>query len=263
MTEVLLSCRNLTVTHSASVLSRPAVSSLSIDVHEGQSLAVLGVSGAGKSTLVRVIAGLIPPTSGAIHWKDKVIFGRESQAAAEALNQFRQGLQIVLQDPVSSLNPKMSAQEIVLEGALIHGLLDRGGQEKRAMELMESVGLPIDRLGDLPATFSGGERQRLALARALALEPNLLVLDEPTAALDSVASEALASLLLEMKSAQGLALLLITHDIGLVRRLGDDVAVLDAGCLVEAGPVCEVFSSPQQVATQHLLSAWSPVPPSG
>lgn len=263
MTDVLLSCHDLTVIHRASVHDRPAVSGLSFEVRQGESLSLIGVSGAGKSTLVRALVGLIPPNSGDVRWKGDVVFGGKVAPRPEIMGAFRRGLQVVFQDPVSSLNPKMSAEDIVLEGPLIHGTVTRGTRESTARTLLESVGLPADRTHDRAMQFSGGERQRLAIARALALNPSLLVLDEPTAALDSVAADSLANLLEELRETRGLALLLITHDIGLVKRIDGSVAVLDEGSIVETGDVSELLKAPTHPAAKRLVVAWDAVPPSG
>jgi ABC-type glutathione transport system ATPase component len=248
--------------HPSQIGALPAVNELSIELHEGRNLAIIGMSGAGKSTLARALVGLHRLQSGEIAWRGEVVFGSQKPAPKATMDRFRRDVQIVFQDPVGSLDPKMSVGEIVVEGAVIHKSVPNDHLEATAAALIERVGLDTARLHDRPGAFSGGERQRIAIARALALQPSVLILDEPTAALDSVAADSLCALLRDLRHERSFCLLLITHDIGLASRLADDVAVLHEGSLVELGKVSAVMSAPEHAATKRLLSAWGPVPPS-
>lgn len=263
MTEVILQGRGLTIRHPESVRTEPAIEDFSFSLSEGETLGLVGVSGAGKSTLARALCGLIPLIEGEVLWRGEVVFSATGKVAASTLRRFRRDVQIVFQDPVTSLNPGMTAEDIVTEGALIHGLCTRADRREMACSLFQMLGLPEDRLESLPVSFSGGERQRLSLARALGVKPTLLILDEPTAALDSVASERLAATLKSLRDQRALSLLAVTHDVVFVQRLADRIAVIAAGRLVEEGPAEQVLRSPQHKETRRLMNAWGAVPPSG
>ncbi len=228
-----------------------ALEGVDLSLSEGQTLAVVGESGSGKSTLARCIALLEKPTAGEI-W-----FGGQDVRAAskEELFPVRAQIQIVFQDPAAALNPRFTAAEIIAEPLRIHCRGRPREQRARALELMELVGLSAGWASRKPLEFSGGQRQRLAVARALALEPKLLILDEALSALDPPIQAQIINLLLELQKSRRLSYLYITHDLSAVGCLADEVAVLARGRIVERAPIAELLSHPQQRETQALLAA--------
>lgn len=228
-----------------------AVCGISVDVRPGESLAIVGESGSGKTTLNRTLIRMEEPTSGSITL-DGVDLTRLS---ARALRPFRRRLQMVLQDSTASLNPKLTVDALISEPLAIHG----HASSARVDDLLRLAGLPATMKRRLPAELSGGQRQRVAIARGLAVEPDVLVLDEPVSALDvSVQAEILA-LLRDLRNELGVAYIFVTHDLGVLRHAADRVAVMYLGRLVEVGDVASVLSKPQHPYTQALMSA-VPVP---
>jgi len=236
-----------------------AVSCVDFEIPRGQTLALVGESGSGKSTVARCVTRLERPDSGQI-----LIQGTDiAQLHSRDLVPFRSGIQMVFQDAVTSMNPRFSALEVIQEPLLIHaqgsqrgqGGRNRQNRRARARDLMVEVGLSPDWMNRSILHFSGGQRQRLALARALTLRPQLLVLDEALSGLDLSTQAQIANLLLDLQAAHSLTYLLISHDLALVARLADLIGVMSEGQTVEVGPTQQVISSPNHAATKKLLAS--------
>ena len=228
-----------------------AVDGVSFSLRAGETLGLVGESGCGKSTLADALLRLEEPTGGTVRFDGEDVTAFD----ADRLERFRRAAQLILQDPDSSFDPRMRVGESVVEPLLIHGLGDRARRREIGEDLLERVGLEAADYDRFPHEFSGGQRQRLALARALVVNPRLLVADEPVSALDvSVQSEILA-LLSELQADLGLAVLFVSHDLAVVREVCDRVAVMYLGEIVEVGPTEAVFDSPAHPYTEALLSA--------
>jgi len=228
-----------------------ALRGVSFSICARSTLALVGESGSGKSTLALCIACLERPTSGSIIFRGEEIAARpeEEQRAV------RPKIQLVFQDPTRSLNPRFSALEIVSEPLLVQGQCSKREREDKARALLAQVGIPQQKALHKADEFSGGQRQRLAIARALALEPKLLILDEALSALDCSVQAQISNLLLELQSLLGLTYLFITHDLAMAGHLADEIAVMEQGKIVELGPVEKVLASPEQKVTQRLIMA--------
>ncbi|MFY9316615.1 MAG: dipeptide ABC transporter ATP-binding protein [Burkholderiales bacterium] len=229
-----------------------AVDGVSLAIHAGRTLALVGESGCGKTTVGKALLRLIEPTEGRV-----VFAGRDLGALSRAeLRAARGGMQIVFQDPYASLNPRMRVAEILAEGMQSLGIgRDERERARRAERLLAQVGLPSAALGRYPHEFSGGQRQRIAIARALAVEPRLIVCDEPTSALDVSVQAQILNLLKSLQERLGVAYLFITHNMAVVQYLAHDVAVMYQGQIVEHGSVEQVLYSPRHAYTVELLSA--------
>jgi oligopeptide/dipeptide ABC transporter ATP-binding protein len=225
-----------------------AAADVSLDIAAGETLALVGESGSGKSTIGNVVAGLQAPTSGSLRFRGEALDRRRRQAA-------RRAIQIVFQDPFGALDPRMPVSAIVAEPLRIHRIGDSAERRARAASLVEQVGLPRDALNRYPHEFSGGQRQRIAIARALAPDPALIVADEPLSALDASIQSQILNLLKELQERRGLSYLFISHDLGVVNHLGDRVAVLYLGRLMEIGPRAQVLAQPSHPYTRALLDA--------
>ncbi|MFN2308932.1 MAG: dipeptide ABC transporter ATP-binding protein [Gammaproteobacteria bacterium] len=229
-----------------------AVDAVSFDLAAGQTLALVGESGCGKTTVAKAVLQLQRADAGSVHFE-----GRDLGALhGEALRRARAGFQMVFQDPLASLNPRMRIRDMFLEALEVQAIgTDRADRQQRAQHLMEQVGLSPEQLHLYPHQFSGGQRQRICIARALAVEPKLLVCDEPTSALDVSVQAQILNLLRRLQQAQGLAYLFITHNLAVVGYLADRVAVMYLGRIVERGPAAEVLAQPRHPYTQALLAA--------
>ncbi|WGR91522.1 ABC transporter ATP-binding protein [Bradyrhizobium sp. ISRA435] len=227
-----------------------AAQNVTLTLRKGRTLGIVGESGSGKSTVARCIVRLIDPTSGGVR-----LAGREiSDLSRRLLQPHRQKIQIVFQDPYRSLNPRVTVGESIAEGPINYGM-PRKDALARARELLELVHLPPDAISRYPHQFSGGQRQRIAIARALALDPDVLVADEAVSALDVSVQAQVLDLLDEIQKRLGIALLFITHDLRVAAQICDDVAVMQHGRVVEQGPAAEVLTNPQQAYTRALLDA--------
>lgn len=226
-----------------------ALDDVSIGIREGSKFGLVGESGSGKSTLARILLALDQPTSGEVRFDGQVISG----APRSELDELRSEVQIVLQDPRSSLNPRMKVFEIIAEPLRSLGV---GGDERnRVAELLEAVRLPQRAMERYPHQFSGGQRQRIAIARALAPHPRALIADEPVSALDVSVQAQILNLLQDLVRDFGLTLVMVSHDLAVIRYLCDYIAVMNDGRIVESGPSEEVYGNPTQDYTRRLLLA--------
>ena len=229
-----------------------AVDGVSFELQEGRTLALVGESGCGKTTTGKAILQLIEPTAGRVLFEGKELSGK----SRSEMRPYRSVMQIVFQDPYASLNPRMRVAEILLEGMRSLGVgRDDSGRTSALVKILSDVGLPADSLGRYPHEFSGGQRQRIAIARALAVEPRLIVCDEPTSALDVSVQAQILNLLRSLQQRLGLAYLFITHNIAVVDFLAHEVAVMLQGRIVERGSVDAVLRSPRHSYTKELLAA--------
>jgi peptide/nickel transport system ATP-binding protein len=228
-----------------------AVDGVSFDVREGETLGLVGESGCGKSTTGETVLRLQTPTGGTVHFDGQDV----SDLSGDDLAQFRRRAQVVFQDPFSSLDPRMTIADIVRQPLDVHDVGTPGQRRERVAELVERVGLSTDQLERYPSEFSGGQRQRVGIARALALDPDFLVLDEPTSALDVSVQAQVLNLLADLQDEFGLTYLLISHDLAVIRHVCDRVAVMYLGELVEVAPAEELFADPRHPYTEALLES--------
>src|SRR3954447_6250344 len=270
MTEPLLSVQDLSVAFRQGGRDMLAVDRISFDIMPGETVAIVGESGSGKSVSALSILKLLPYPA-AHHPSGKILFkGRDLVAASEEDMRAVRGddISMVFQEPMTSLNPLHTVERQVGEILKLHrGLSDRAARA-RTLELLNLVGIrdAESRLGAFPHQLSGGQRQRVMIAMALANEPELFIADEPTTALDVTVQAQILELLADLKARLGMAMLFITHDLGLVRKIADRVCVMTGGRIVETGPVAEVFENPKHAYTRRLLAAEpkgraNPVPP--
>ena len=228
-----------------------AVDGVSFDVMQGETLGLVGESGCGKSTCARTLVGLYPPTSGTVHYGGEEISGMSRKERAP----FRRKIQMIFQDPYASLDPRQTVASILAEPLKIHKLAKPRERKLRAMQLLDAVGLNPRHIHRYPHEFSGGQRQRIGVARALAMEPDLIICDEPVSALDVSIQAQVVNLLEELQERFGLSYLFIAHDLAVVRHICDRVAVMYLGKIVEIATRDELFENPQHPYTRALLSA--------
>jgi oligopeptide/dipeptide ABC transporter ATP-binding protein len=228
-----------------------AVREVDLIVARGEAVGVVGESGCGKSTLGRMLLHLLPPTSGRVFFDDRPL----DDLTAATRRRLRARMQMIFQDPYGSLDPRRRAGDQIADGILIHELADHATARGRVAELLRRVGLDPTHADRLPHEFSGGQRQRVAIARALATEPDFIVADEPVSALDVSVQAQIIALMAELRSAFGLALLFISHDLHVVRHLCERVVVMYLGRVVEEGPAAEVFHAPAHPYTRALIAA--------
>jgi len=230
-----------------------ALRGVDFDVATGRTLALVGESGSGKTTAARIVARLTPPDAGSISF-DGVDW---LALSGRALRRKRRDLQIVFQDPATSLNPRMRAGDQIAEPLRVQSLARRGELRGRVGELLAEVGLPGETADRFPAELSGGQRQRIAIARALATRPRLVVCDEPASALDPSIGAQILNLLLDLRDRTGVSYLFISHDLAVVSRIADEIAVLYRGRVVERGPAADVLARPLHPYTAALVSSAS------
>jgi peptide/nickel transport system ATP-binding protein len=232
------------------------VDNVSFSIARGETLGLVGESGSGKSTVARMLLRLIEPTAGTVHFADQDVLAANSRH----LRGLRRRMQIVFQDPFAALNPRMRVRQILAEPFAIHREQPAEGLEARMLEMLITVGLDGSALDRYPHEFSGGQRQRINIARALALRPEFLVLDEPVSALDVSVGAQVINLLRELQRTHQLTYLFISHSMPLVRYLCDRVAVMQKGRLVEIGDALEVCEHPREAYTRELIAATPELP---
>ena len=252
----LLEIRDLVVEYASRGGRARAVDGVSLDVQRGETLALVGESGSGKTSLGRAVLRLVPMTSGSVQFDGDDVL----TLAGDALRKFRRKAQVVFQDPKASLDPRMRVGDIIREGIDIHALASRPDANRRVAQLLVEVGLSAADADRLPHEFSGGERQRIAIARALAVEPEFLVLDEAVSALDVLVRRQVLDLLAALQAARGLTYLFIAHDLAVVERIATRVAVMQQGRIVECAPTAALFAAPASGAAQALLAAIPRIP---
>ncbi|SFO30625.1 peptide/nickel transport system ATP-binding protein [Bradyrhizobium sp. Ghvi] len=235
-----------------------AVDGVSFAVQRGEAFGLVGESGCGKSTAARAVLGLIPPDAGRVRFAGTDV----TDAKGSTLQRLRRRMQIVFQDPYSSLNPRRTIGQALTEPLGVHGLARGRAARERAIALLEEVGLPPSAYDRHPHEFSGGQRQRIGIARALSVEPELIVADEPVSALDVSVQAQVLLLLKDLQARRGLTFVLVSHDLGVIRWFCARVAVMYLGRIVEDGPVSRVFGTPRHPYTRMLRDA-SPIPDPG
>ena len=232
-----------------------AVDGVSLTVREGETLGLVGESGCGKSTLCRAILQLIEPTSGSVRFDGQELVGRSPRQ----LRPLRRQMQMIFQDPFASLNPRKRVGQIIGDPMRFHGLADGADVKRRVQELLDRVGLQAEHYNRYPHEFSGGQRQRIGIARALALQPRLIIADEPVSALDVSVQAQIINLLEDLQREFGMAYVFVAHDLGVVRHVSDRVAVMYLGKIVEESDSASLYARPRHPYTNALLSA-VPIP---
>jgi peptide/nickel transport system ATP-binding protein len=227
-----------------------AVDDVTLHIAQGEVLGLVGESGCGKSTLGRMIAGILPPTSGSAAINGEPVMGRRRKPVKVTTR-----VQMIFQDPFASLNPRMRVGDTIAEGPIVHRLVGRSEARAYVANWLSAVGLAGDAADRYPHQFSGGQRQRLAIARALAMKPDILVCDEPVASLDVSIQAQILNLFLKLRRELGLTMLFISHDLGVVRHVCDRVAIMYLGRIVETGPTAEVYARPHHPYTVALLNS--------
>jgi ABC-type glutathione transport system ATPase component len=244
----LLEARSLSKVYDS---GSPAVDNVSFSIERGETLGLVGESGSGKSTIARMVLGLIEPTSGSVLFDGQPVTG----VSQGRLRSLRRRMQVVFQDPFAALNPRMRVRDIIAEPLVIHRACPPSDLRPRVADLLGAVGLDESALIRYPHEFSGGQRQRLNIARALALRPELIVLDEPVSALDVSVGAQIVNLLRDLQREFSLNYLFISHSMPLVRYLATNIVVLCRGRLIESGPSLEICDAPREAYTRSLLAA--------
>lgn len=255
MSDVLIDIRNLTKEFKIGRKTLSAVQDLNLEIFKGETLGLVGESGCGKSTVGRTILRLHEPTDGKVYFDGVDLSSLERQE----MKKMRRKMQIVFQDPYASLNPRMTVRDIIGEALDIHRLAKGKKREKRVRELLELVGLNQNHMGRFPHEFSGGQRQRIGIARALAVEPEFIICDEPISALDVSIQAQVVNLLKKLQEQMGLTYLFIAHDLSMIKYISNRVAVMYLGLLMELSTSDRLYSNPLHPYTQALLSA-IPIP---
>lgn len=252
MTETLLELKHISKSFSLRGRHRHrAVNQVDLRIGQGEVLGLVGESGCGKSTLARVIMGVYPPTQGQVLYRGEPLqLRRQSQRRA-----FAKQAQMIFQDPYMSLDPYMKVESIIGENLEIHGMKDQSMRRQRVEELLELTGLTKELANRFPHEFSGGQRQRIGIARALAMEPEFLICDEPISALDISIRSQIINLLIALKEKLGLTYLFVSHDLNIVKYISDRIAVMYAGRIVEVGDAKDIYENPKHPYTKMLLAA--------
>ena len=256
--EVLLEARGLykTYTQTSGFFVKKqriikALNNVSLSIKKGETLAIVGESGSGKSTLARCLLQLLSLDQGELFFKGKNL----NSLDAEGKKYLKRHIQMVFQDPYASLNPRMKISEILEEGLLIHDLGDKFSRDKKMRDMIKKVGLEVSDLNKYPHQFSGGQRQRIGIARALIVEPELVICDEPVSALDVSIQAQILLLLKDLQKELGLSYLFISHDLRVVRHMADSIAVMHQGKIVEQGSIKGIYEKPKANYTRELLNA--------
>ena len=252
----LLRAEDLRVRHAGAPAD--TLRGVGIELRRSEVVAVVGESGAGKSTLVRALSGLCPLDGGRVDLEGNPLFDADGGGpTGAALRGIRRRLQVVFQQPGATLNPRMPVREALIEGPRAHGLAKGADLDRRAAALLATVGLDEEHLGRFPSELSGGQKQRVALARALSVEPDILLLDEPTSAVDQELRLKLVELLSELRRNRGLAMIFVSHDLELVRGFADRICVMYQGEFVESAPAADLYARPVHPYTKALIRAAS------
>jgi ABC-type microcin C transport system duplicated ATPase subunit YejF len=249
----LLEARSLSKSYDSGTL---AVDNVAFTIARGETLGLVGESGSGKSTIARMLLGLIEPTSGSVLFDGQPITG----VSHRSLRPVRRRMQVVFQDPFAALNPRMRVRDIIAEPLVIHRMCPRSDLRPRVAEILRAVGLDDSALARYPHEFSGGQRQRINIARALALRPELIVLDEPVSALDVSVGAQIVNLLRDLQRDFSLTYLFISHSMPLVRYLSTNIVVMRAGKIVETGTCEQICGFPRETYTKALLEATPELP---
>lgn len=253
--DIILEIKNLNVDYISSALGKKktvrAVDNLSLDIKRGEILAIAGESGCGKSTLSKAIIHLVEPASGEIIYNGKNVYGLKRAI----LKEFRENVQMIFQNPYASLNPKMKIRDILAEPLIINRKLSKSEIDKIVKQKIQQVGLSDKHLEFYPHEFSGGQRQRIAIARALVLNPEFVIADEPVSALDASIQAQIINLIKDLKTEYQMTMMFISHDLNVIRYIADRVGIMYLGELVEIGTRDEIFNSPQHPYTKLLLDS--------
>ncbi len=250
---LVLSATDISVRFGTGAAAVDAVAAVDLVVHKGEAVGIVGESGSGKTTFARVLAGLLVPTHGTVTLRDGQVVAREGYA--RYAHRDRRLVQMVFQDPYTSLNPRQRAWQAVAEAVHVWRGIRGKAAKDAAHDILNRLGVNDEHAAAFPRTLSGGQQQRVSVARALAPNPELLIADEPTSAIDQSAQAQLLNLLRELQLERQMAIIFISHDLGIVRHLTDRMLVMNRGVVVEEGPTLGVFDAPQHAYTRQLIAA--------